>query len=93
MTSIDLTPQLAEAIRVRLTREYGEVCATNFALDILVEALQVEVERLREHISALQERVAKQDQIIEDQKISLGSKAAARKRAMRADKTDGADLQ
>lgn len=46
-------PQLAAQILNRLSKEYGDTCAANFALDIICNSQAEQIKQLQEHNGAL----------------------------------------
>jgi hypothetical protein len=76
MAQIQMTEQLAGALILRLQSEYGTQAVSNFALDILLDAANAEVVKLREANAALTERVRVSEAQLEDMKQAADPKRA-----------------
>lgn len=83
MAQIQMTEALSGALIVRLQGEYGQLSVANFALDILLDAANAEIARLRTELvtkeqanGALMERVQRTEAQIEDFKRAQDPKRA-----------------
>lgn len=76
MAQIQMTEQLAGALILRLQSEYGTQAVSNFALDILLDAANVEVVKLREANATLWERAQTAESLLEEMKRAADPKRA-----------------
>jgi hypothetical protein len=76
MAQIQMTEQLAGALILRLSSEYGTQAVSNFALDILLDAANAEVVKLREANATLWERAQTAESLLEEMKRAADTKRA-----------------
>lgn len=73
-------PSLAIAALARLTKEYGETAAANFALDVIADSLLAENEKLRQHNAALVEKSTNDRALIETLRGQIESLSPRKKK-------------
>jgi hypothetical protein len=76
MAQIQMTEQLAGALIQRLQAEYGTQAVSNFALDILLDAANAELAKLREINAGLMVRVKSNEEQLEELKRAADPKRA-----------------
>lgn len=71
---------LLDAMLARLTKEYSETAAANFALDIIADSLAADNEKLRQHIAALVEKTTNDRELIDTLRKEIENLAPRKKK-------------